>query len=88
MKCVGAARTVKRRRRNQVERLRFHAGYFFDDPYPTADMLVMGHMLHDCSPDQNRTLLRKCYDALPPGGYLIVYDAMINDERRTNTFGL
>jgi hypothetical protein len=70
------------------ERLRFHPGNFFDDPCPTADVLVMGHILHDWDLDQKRALLRKCHDALPDGGCLIVYDAMIDDERRHNAFGL
>jgi hypothetical protein len=33
-------------------------------------------------------LLRKAHDALSSGGALIVYDAMIDDERRQNAFGL
>ncbi|MEM5341160.1 methyltransferase [Paraburkholderia azotifigens] len=70
------------------ERLKFHAGNFFDDPCPGADVLVMGHILHDWDLDQKRTLLRKCHDALPEGGCLIVYDAMIDDDRRHNAFGL
>ncbi|MEW9584220.1 methyltransferase [Paraburkholderia sp. DGU8] len=70
------------------ERLHFFAGNFFDDPCPTADVLVMGHVLHDWDLDQKRALLRKCHDSLPDGGSLIVYDAMIDDERRHNAFGL
>ena len=33
-------------------------------------------------------LLQKAYDALPTGGALIVYEAIIDDERRENAFGL
>ena len=33
-------------------------------------------------------LLQKAYDALPDGGALIVYDAIIDDDRRENAFGL
>ncbi len=33
-------------------------------------------------------LLGKAYEALPEGGALIVYDAMIDDERKENAFGL
>ena len=33
-------------------------------------------------------LVRKAYDALPAGGAFIVYDAIIDDDRRQNTFGL
>ena len=32
--------------------------------------------------------MRKAYDALPPGGAFIVYDAIIDDDRRQNAFGL
>lgn len=70
------------------DRLRFHAGDFFHDPCPTADVLIMGHILHDWDYDQKQALLAKCYDALPPGGCLIVYDAIIDDERKHNAFGL
>jgi hypothetical protein len=70
------------------DRLRFHAGDFFNDACPSADVLIMGHILHDWDYDQKQALLAKCYDALPPGGCLIVYDAIIDDERRLNAFGL
>lgn len=70
------------------DRLRFHAGDFFADPLPNADVLVMGHILHDWSLDEKLTLLGKAHEALPDGGALIVYESIIDDERRANTFGL
>ena len=70
------------------DRLSFSGGDFFSDPLPTADVLVMGHILHDWDLEQKRLLLRKAYDALPDGGALIVYDAVIDDDRRANAFGL
>ena len=70
------------------ERLSFTAGDFFADPLPKADVLVMGHILHDWALDEKRVLLQKAYDALPDGGALIVYEAIIDDERRSNAFGL
>ena len=70
------------------ERLKFTGGDFFADPLPEADVLVMGHILHDWDLDEKRELLRKAYDALPDGGALIVYEAIIDDERRGNAFGL
>ena len=33
-------------------------------------------------------LLQKAHDALPEGGALIVYEAIIDDDRRHNAFGL
>ena len=48
----------------------------------------MGHILHDWSLQEKLTLIRKAYDALPDGGALIVYESIIDDDRRANTFGL
>ena len=70
------------------ERLRFYPGDFFKDPLPTADVLVMGHILHDWNMEEKMTLLRKAYDALPEGGALIVHESLIDDERRENSVGL
>jgi hypothetical protein len=70
------------------DRLRFHAGDFFTDPLPRADVLVMGHILHDWALDEKLLLLEKAQAALPEGGALIVYEALIDDERRHNTLGL
>jgi hypothetical protein len=71
-----------------ADRLRFYPGDFFTDPLPSADVLVMGHILHDWGLDEKLVLLRKAYDALPDDGALIVYEAIIDDDRRANTFGL
>jgi hypothetical protein len=68
--------------------LRFYPGDFFEDPLPAADVLVMGHILHDWGLEEKRLLLEKAYEALPEGGALIVYEALIDDERRENAFGL
>jgi hypothetical protein len=70
------------------ERLRFYPGDFFADPLPKADVLVMGHILHDWNLEEKRTLLGKAREALPEGGALIVFDAVIDDDRRENAFGL
>jgi SAM-dependent methyltransferase len=70
------------------ERVRFFPGDFTADPLPSADVLVMGHILHDWNLDEKHALLRKAHAALPAGGALIVYEALIDDERRTNAFGL
>ncbi len=70
------------------DRLHFYPGDFFHDPLPTADVLIMGHILHDWSLEEKVLLLRKAHQSLPDGGALIVYDTIIDDARRTNTFGL
>jgi O-methyltransferase domain len=48
----------------------------------------MGRILHDWGLEKKRFLLTKAYEALPPGGALIVYETIIDDERRQNAFGL
>ena len=70
------------------DRLGFLPGNFFEDPLPTADVITMGHILHDWDLNQKRMLLEKAYNALPKGGALIVFEALIDDDRRQNAFGL
>ena len=71
-----------------ADRLRFLGGDFFTDELPNADVVLMGHILHDWGLDEKRLLIRKAYDALPEGGALIVYESIIDDERSENAFGL
>jgi hypothetical protein len=71
-----------------TERLKFHPGDFFKDPLPPAEVYIMGHILHDWNMEEKKALLTKAYQALPSGGALIVYEAIIDDERRQNAFGL
>ncbi len=68
--------------------VRFQGGDFFTDPLPPADAIVMGHILHDWDLAQKQALLRKAHDALPEGGSVLVYDALIDDARRERAFGL
>jgi len=70
------------------DRLKFQAGDFFNEVLPSADVITMGHILHDWNLDEKRMLLGKAYNALPEGGALMVFEALIDDERRQNTFGL
>ncbi len=69
-------------------RLRFQPGDFFRDPLPPTDVILMGHILHDWGLEAKKELIRKAYAAIPKGGALIVYDSIIDDDRRHNLFGL
>lgn len=74
---------------NQLtDRVKFSGGSFFTDDLPQADVLLFGHILHDWDLETKRMLLRKAYSALPPGGAVVVYDAIIDDDRSKNVFGL
>jgi hypothetical protein len=69
-------------------RLEFQPGSFFTDPLPRADVVMMGHILHDWNLEEKQMLIKKAYDALPNGGALLVYDSIIDDDRSKNAFGL
>ena len=70
------------------DRIRVASGDFFQDPLPRADVITMGMILHDWNLERKMQLIRAAYDALPPGGAFIVVEALIDDARRENVFGL
>ncbi len=71
------------------DRVEFIGGSFIDAPIPKADVVLMGHILHDWDlAAEEDALIAKAYDALPVGGALVVYEAIIDDARSTNAFGL
>ncbi|MDE2509885.1 MAG: methyltransferase, partial [Elusimicrobia bacterium] len=55
---------------------------------PKADVIVMGHILHDWNLEQKKMLIGKAYKSLPEGGALVIYEALIDDDRSQNAFGL
>ncbi|MBS1823390.1 MAG: methyltransferase [Acidobacteria bacterium] len=70
------------------DRVRFQAGSFFTEAMPKADVITMGHILHDWNLEEKKMLVKKAFDALPSGGALVVYDSIIDDDRSKNAFGL
>jgi predicted O-methyltransferase YrrM len=70
------------------DRIRTASGDFFKDPLPGADIITMGMILHDWNLEKKMHLIRSAYDALPPGGALVAIEALIDDARRENLFGL
>ncbi|HEY5892077.1 MAG TPA: methyltransferase [Chthoniobacterales bacterium] len=71
-----------------TDRIGTAGGDFFADPLPKADVITMGMILHDWNLEKKKHLIRAAYDALPPGGAFIAIEALIDDARRENTFGL
>jgi ubiquinone/menaquinone biosynthesis C-methylase UbiE len=63
------------------ERIQFYEGDFFRDPLPSAQVLILGHVLHNWNLDQRRYLIQKVYNVLPAGGGLIVYEWLSREER-------
>jgi precorrin-6B methylase 2 len=95
MRCVSfdlpAVEPIARRwieRAGLSERVATAAGDFFKDPLPRADVITMGMILHDWNLERKKRLVRAAFDALPEGGAFIVVEALIDDARRANAFGL
>ena len=70
------------------DRVRFQPGDFFREELPNVDVIAMGHILHDWNLNDKKMLIAKAHEALRPGGSLVVYDAIIDDDRSKNAFGL
>ncbi|GAA2230786.1 methyltransferase [Streptomyces amakusaensis] len=71
-----------------ADRIAFQEGDFFRDPLPSADVLVLGHVLHNWGRDEKLRLLRAAHEALPDGGAVLIYETLIDDERSSNAVGL
>jgi len=70
------------------DRITTASGDFFKDPLPKADLITMGMILHDWNLEKKIQLIRAAYNALPSGGALVAIEALIDDARRENLFGL
>jgi precorrin-6B methylase 2 len=64
------------------------SGDFFKDPFPGADVITLGNILHDWGLSEKKLLIGKAYEALPKGGALVIIENIIDDDRRKNAFGL
>ena len=70
------------------DRLRFFPGDFLQDTLPSADVLVMGRVLHNWDLATKKLLLAKAFAALSDDGAIILYERLIDNERTSNAAGL
>lgn len=65
------------------DRIQTAAGDFFADPaLPEGhDVILLSMILHDWNEEHDREILRKCYDALPSGGCIVISELLVNDEK-------
>lgn len=56
--------------------------FFADETLPESDVYVLGHILHDWSLEDRREILSKVHDAVNPGGAVVVYGTMMDNDRR------
>lgn len=71
-----------------ADKIKVVTGDFFTDPFPEADVITMGNILHDWGTKDKLKLICKAYNTLPPGGSFVVIENIIDNDRRENTFGL
>jgi predicted O-methyltransferase YrrM len=63
-----------------ADRLECRPGDMFADDLPAgADAILLSNVLHDWDVPECRALVRKCADALAPGGRLLIHDVFLND---------
>ncbi|MBP6975517.1 MAG: methyltransferase [Candidatus Moranbacteria bacterium] len=63
------------------DRLDVVPGECFTDAFPQgADCLLFGHFFTIWGEKKDRELLRKCYDSLPSGGKVIIFNMMQHDN--------
>jgi len=76
-----AARKI--REAGLAERIETVPGDFFaDSSLPEgADTVLLSMVLHDWAEDRCRTILQKCWAALPSGGQVIIAELLVNDTR-------
>jgi hypothetical protein len=73
---------------NLTDRIEVASGDFLKDPFPSAEVITMGNILHGMNEESKLSTIRKVYDILPEGGVFIVIENIIDAERIKNTFGL
>lgn len=63
-------------------RITMAAGDFFADAaLPEGhDVILLSMIMYDWSEQHDREILRKCYEALPSGGAVIICELLVNDE--------
>jgi len=56
--------------------------FLTDGAYPVGhDVILLSLIMHDWDEATNRTILRKCYDALPSGGAVVICELLVNDDK-------
>lgn len=76
-------------RNDLAERFTTAAADLFQGPYPQgADVIILGHILHDWDDPECQTILRHCFDALPPHGLLLIVEKVLNNDFSGTQVGL
>lgn len=65
----------------ETEQVEFVPGSFFSDELPSgADVVLLASVVHNWTPEDGRTILGKVFDALEPGGTVLVHEYFFEDD--------
>lgn len=71
------------------ERFAYMRGDLMTDPLGSGyDLILVSNIIHSFGPGNNRKLIHKCFDALEPGGLLILKDFIPENDRSGPPFSL
>jgi len=77
--CVVARENIAASRLN--DRFAAVAADLIAGPYPAgADVILLGHILHDWSDEVCDRILRNCAAALPAGGTLLISESVLHED--------
>ena len=62
-------------------RVATQVGDMWTDPFPAADLHFYSMIFHDWPAEKCRFLAKKSFDALKPGGRIIVHEMLFNNDR-------
>ncbi len=72
-----------------TERFAYIPGDFMLDPMGGGyDLVLLSNIIHSYGPENNRKLVKKCFDALEPGGLLVLKDFIVEEDRSGPPFSL
>ncbi|MDG2129844.1 MAG: methyltransferase [Fuerstiella sp.] len=63
-----------------VKNIRLQPGDMFTDKLPASDIVLLSNILHDWDVPECQELVRRCAEALNPGGRLVIHDVLLNDQ--------
>ena len=70
------------------ERISYISGDYLENDFGNDyDLIFLSAIVHINSFDENKRLIKKCYDALNPGGQIIIKDWVMNDDRTSPASG-
>ncbi len=72
-----------------ADRYEYVAGDLAEADFGTGyDVATLGHILHSEGVDRSRDLIRKTFEALAPGGTIVIGEFLVNADRRGPLSGL